>query len=205
VVPKDPRTPDQKRHDIFAVILDAAARAAETPTLGGAAPTVLVSVRQADLDAGRGVGFIDGIEIPVSFGTVTQLICTGGTQKVLISPEGKIISLGSPERCFTPQQRRAILLRDGGCIIPGCTIPAGWVELHHVEEHHDGGATHTSNGVSVCWYHHRTLGTSGWEIRMHNGVPQVKAPPWLDPDPRWRNATKSPTRQLDNLDHEQQP
>jgi 5-methylcytosine-specific restriction protein A len=195
-VPKDPRTADQKRHDIFAVVLDAAARAAETPSIGGAAPTVLVSVRQADLDADRGVGHIDGIEIPISLGTVRQLICTGGTQKVLLGPEGRLISLGSPERCFTAQQRRAILLRDGGC-----TIPAGWVELHHVHEHSDGGPTHTSNGVGLCWFHHRTLNTSGWEIRMLHGVPQVKAPPWLDPHRHWRNATKSPTLLTDHLDH----
>jgi hypothetical protein len=35
---------------------------------------------------------------------------------------------------------------------------------------------------------------------MLHGVPQVKAPPWLDPDRRWRNATKSPTRLTDHLD-----
>ncbi|MGX9349466.1 hypothetical protein, partial [Microbacterium sp. KNMS] len=35
----DPRTPGQKRHDAFFAMIQAASRAAETPTLGGAAPT----------------------------------------------------------------------------------------------------------------------------------------------------------------------
>ena len=49
--PKDPRATAQARHDVFASLIDGAARSADSPTIGGAAPTVLVSVRQADLDA----------------------------------------------------------------------------------------------------------------------------------------------------------
>src|SRR5690606_35405311 len=71
----DPRTRDQQRHDIFAGILDTAARSAETPSLGGAAPVVMVSVQQSDLDADRGVGFIDRLEVPVSMRTVKQYTC----------------------------------------------------------------------------------------------------------------------------------
>lgn len=144
----DPRTRDQQRHDIFAGILDIAARSAETPMMGGAAPVVMVSVRQSDLEAGQGVGYIDGLETPISMGVVTQYTCNGGTQRVVLDNSGRIIELGSPERCFTPQQRRAITLRDGECSTPGCHIPAAWCEIHHVEPAENGGPTHTDNGVS---------------------------------------------------------
>ncbi|HSP51522.1 MAG TPA: DUF222 domain-containing protein, partial [Cryobacterium sp.] len=121
---RDDRTPDQRRHDVLAVILDVASRAGESPTIGGAPATVLVSVREQDLTAdfgqGRGVGWIDGVETPIPITAVTDLISNGGQQKVVINDEGRIIALGSPERCFTPAQRRAIQLRDGTCIIPGC-------------------------------------------------------------------------------------
>ena len=57
---QDDRTPDQLRHDVLAVILDVASRAGEAPSIGGAPATVLVSVREEDLNAdfglGRGVG-----------------------------------------------------------------------------------------------------------------------------------------------------
>ncbi|MGV2900338.1 hypothetical protein ACNPM4_01575, partial [Microbacterium sp. AGC62] len=46
--------------------------------------------------------------------------------------------------------------------------------------------THTDNGVALCWHHHRTLDTSGWEIRMRHGTPHVRGPAWWDPARRWR-------------------
>jgi 5-methylcytosine-specific restriction protein A len=73
------RTADQQRHDVVAAIIATAARSGEHPTIGGSAPTVLVSVRAADLEAGHGVAHADGIEIPVSMRAARQLMCTGGT------------------------------------------------------------------------------------------------------------------------------
>lgn len=184
----DPRNDAQQRHDILAAIIDTAARSGQTPTLGGAAPTVLVSVTSDDLSRNRGVGWIDGVDEPVSLATVKQFICTGGTQTIRFDPTGRIIELGSPQRCFTPAQRKAITLRDGGCIIPGCECPAAWTEIHHVTPDTDGGPTHTDNGVLLCWFHHRSIDTSGWQIRMRNGTPQIKAPPWIHWNAPWRPA-----------------
>jgi hypothetical protein len=199
------RTPDQRRHDVLAVILDIASRAGEAPTIGGAPATVLVSVREQDLNAdfgqGRGVGWIDGIEAPISISAVTDLISNGGQQKVVINNEGRIIALDSPERCFTAAQHRAIQLRDGTCIIPGCRIPAGMTEIHHVIPDAAGGPTHTDNGVCLCWWHHRYLAASGWAIRMLRGAVQIMAPPWLETGTRkWRNVTTARTRTTDAIE-----
>ncbi|PZU48411.1 MAG: hypothetical protein DI566_04010 [Microbacterium sp.] len=81
-----------------------------------------------------------------------------------------------------------------GSIIPGCGVPAAWTEIHHVTEYAGGGPTHTDNGVLLCWYHHRFLDRIGWKIRMNNGIPEVKPPPWHDTDQRWRAVTTSPIR-----------
>jgi len=151
VLERDDRSFDQQRHDVLAVILDVAARSAEAPTIGGAAPTVLVSVREKDLVRGQGVGWIDGVDVPVSMRAVKQKVCTGGTQNVVFGDENAICSLGVPDRCFNREQRRAITARDGGCIIPGCQIPASWAEIHHVLPDAWGGKTHTDNGVLLCW------------------------------------------------------
>jgi Domain of unknown function (DUF222) len=196
----DPRTREQQRHDIFAGILDTAARSAETPSLGGAAPVVMVSVREADLDADRGVGHIDGLDSPVSLRVVKQYTCNGGIQRVVFGDNGRIIELGSPERCFTPQQRRAITLRDGECSVPGCHIPAAWCEIHHVDPAENHGPTHTDNGLLLCWFHHRTLDKSGWQFRMIDGAPHVKAPFWNDSTQKWRPTGGSRTRRMDAVD-----
>jgi hypothetical protein len=155
-------------------------------------------VRERDLAAGEAPGWIDGSDVPVSGRTVRQLVCTGGVQRIVHSGDGRIVRLGIEQRCFDGRQRRAITLRDGGCIIPGCRVPASWCEIHHVKEFSAGGPTHTDNGVLLCWFHHRSIEHSGWEIRMHAGTPQIKAPPWLDRQHRrWAPATKSRIRLTD--------
>ncbi|MGO1629739.1 MAG: DUF222 domain-containing protein [Microbacterium sp.] len=187
--PTDPRTAQQKRHDAFTSMVHTAAASAEAPTLGGAAPTLLVTVDAHDIDGG--IARIDGIDIPVPAGIAHRIACTGAVQKMVFDDRGRLVRLGTKERLFNAHQRRAITARDGGCIIPGCSVPAAWCEIHHVEEHSHGGATHTDNGVLLCWWHHHNLDRSGWSIEMRRGVPHVAAPRWLDRHRRFR-----PTRSL---------
>ena len=145
------------------------------------------------------VGHVEGVVNPVSLNTVRQYACAGGIQHLRLDQRGRIVELRSAQRCFTPQQRRAIAIRDGGCVIPGCGLPSSWCEIHHVREHSRGGATHTDNGVTLCWYHHRTIDTNGWKIRMDGGVPHLKAPPWLDATRSWHRATLSASLKYENL------
>ncbi len=183
--PPDPRTPAQKRHDAFASILTTAAAQGGFPTLGGAAPTLVVSVTAEAYTAGTGRACVEGTGWDVPLSVAHQTACAGGVQRVLFDPHGKIIAIGTTARIFTALQRRAIILRDRECVIPGCTIPATWCEIHHVTPHAHGGPTHTSNGVALCWHHHRTLDTSGWHIRMQHGTPQIRGPACWDPHSGW--------------------
>jgi len=202
----DDRTAAQKRHDALAMIFAIAARHNEMPTLGGSAPVLVVNVDATDLTAhsagaagaaGAGFGSTSrsggaggwatipgsGAHVPVS--VAAHVGCVGTIQRVLFD-EGRIIGITTTDRVFTVHQRRAIVARDKECLIPGCHVPASWCEIHHVTEHARGGPTHTDNGVPLCWWHHRSLGASGWEIRMEGGVPQVRGPSWWDPERRWR-------------------
>lgn len=195
----DPRSRGQKLHDVFATILGVAARSGELPTLGGAAPTLVVSVRAEDLAAGTGYAHVQGAHEPVSLAVARHIGCVGVIERVVLDRNGRAISIETHDRVFNHHQRRAIALRDGGCIIPGCGIPASWCEIHHVIEHSRGGPTHTDNGVLVCWFHHRTIDNGDWCIRMRLGVPEVRGPLWWDPAGVWRAATKSHVRMRDRL------
>ena len=145
-----------------------------------------MTVGAEDYATGRGWARVEGAETPVSTRVAAYTACGGTVQRVVLGAGGRIVGLGSSDRIFTPAQRRAIGVRDGECLIPGCHVPAAWCEIHHVTEHAHGGPTHTDNGVALCWHHHRTLDTSGWQIRMREGVPQVRGPAWWDPRRRWR-------------------
>ena len=190
-VARDRRSHPQRLHDVLGAALAVATRAADAPSLAGNAPTLVVTVRQEDLAAGRGLAWAD--DRPVSINAARHTGCAGAIETVILGRHGRVVGLGSRDRCFTGQQRRAIAVRDGGCIIPGCHVPPGWCEVHHVTPHaHDPSGTHTDNGVLLCWHHHRTLDTSGWEIRMRNGIPQVRPPRWLDPTRGWRTPPPPP-------------
>ena len=197
--PADTRTRAQQQHDALASILSVAARSGEVPTIGGAAPTLVVSVTADDLRSGRGHAHIDGCDEPVSLAAARQVACTGGVQRVVTDSAGRIRAIHTLERVFDQHQRRAIVLRDGGCVIPGCQVPAAWCEIHHVEEHSRGGPTHTDNGVLLCWHHHRTLDSSGWHVRMRGGLPEVRGPSWWDRSANWRAVTASPIRMRNRL------
>ncbi|RXZ49345.1 HNH endonuclease [Agromyces fucosus] len=190
---RDPRTRAQRQHDAIATVFDIAARADELPTLGGASPTIVVTVLADDFRAGHGVGHVDGIDEPISMRAVEQHASANGIQHVTLAANGGVVGIGTTERCFNRAQRRALAARDGGCIIPGCDTPAWATEVHHVVPWWHGGATHTDNGVLRCWFHHRSIDSSGWRIRMNDGTPEVMPPPGMGPQ-RWRASTVSPAR-----------
>jgi hypothetical protein len=195
----DTRSRAQKQHDTLAAALGIAARHEDMPRLGGAAPTLLVSVTAEDYATGRGWAHVDGTDTPVPVSTAAHTACAGGVQRVLFDPAGRIIGITTTDRVFTAPQRRAITLRDRECLIPGCHVPAAWCEIHHVTAHAHDGPTHTDNGATLCWHHHRTLTTSGWDIRMKHGTPQVRGPAWWDPTRQWR--TPHPTTRTRTTTH----
>jgi len=195
----DSRTHAQKQHDALAALLTAAAASGELPMLGGTAPTLVVSVREEDLVSGRGYAHLPGDAAPISIAAARHIACSGAIQRVVLGDNGRVVSLVTLDRVFNHHQRRAITLRDGGCVIPGCHVPPQWCEIHHVQEHSLGGPTHTDNGVLLCWFHHRTIDTGGWQVRMVDGVPYVRGPYWWDAQVKWRPAMKSPIRRRDQI------
>ncbi|WP_426186937.1 DUF222 domain-containing protein [Microbacterium sp. TWP3-1-2b2] len=197
----DLRTHAQKRHDAFATALMVAAASGGMPTLGGAAPTLVVSVTAEDFAHRTGRATVEGAGYDVPLGAADNAGCAGGIQRVLFDENGAIVAISTSARLFNATQRRAIVLRDRECLIPGCHIPAEWCEIHHVQEHARGGPTHTSNGAPLCWHHHRTLDEGNWRIRIRNGLPEIRGPGWWDPYARWRSPHLDYQAVDDALDH----
>ncbi len=125
----DDRSRAQRQHDAFAAALAVAAASGELPTIGGHAPTLVLSVDAADLASGTGYAHVQGCDEPVSMQVARHIGCGAVIQRVALGAEGRIMRIGVEDRVFNRYQRRAIALRDGGCIIPGCGVPAGWCEI----------------------------------------------------------------------------
>ncbi len=180
----DARTAGQKNVDTLTELLTRAAAAPEMPRLGGSATTVNVHVTLADLEEGRGVGWIDGITEPVSAATIAQLRCHSATVATVFGDHGEVLNHGKTRRLFSPAQNRALAARDGGCVWGDCDRPPSWCETHHVtewvSESHSPGRTDIGNGVLLCHFHHSHLHRSSWALIMRGGVPHLVPPAWVD-------------------------
>jgi hypothetical protein len=75
------------------------------------------------------------------------------------------LEVGRTARTATAAQRRALAVRDRGCIIPGCRVPAEACQTHHLAEWAEGGPTDLPNLVLICWAHHRQVDLHMWTIR----------------------------------------
>ena len=86
--------------------------------------------------------------------TVRRMACEAGIIPVVLGGEGEILEMGRSVRFFTPGQRRAVWLRDGGCTYTGCTMPPQWCDAHHVDWWSRGGETDIDNAALLCQQHH---------------------------------------------------
>jgi hypothetical protein len=149
----DTRTLPQKMADAATELIARAAGAPDMPHLAGATTTVNVHVTLADLENGRGPGWIDGLDEPVPMSTIERLRCHSPQVVTVFGQHGEVLHHGKTRRLFSPAQNRALAARDGGCVWPGCDRPPSGCETHHVEEWkspaHPLGRTDIENGVPL--------------------------------------------------------
>jgi hypothetical protein len=138
-------------------------------------------------------GASDGHAV-TSYGTlipVDELLRRAGDAHlipVVLNDTGGVMAYGRDRRLASPGQRRALAARDGGCVRPGCTIPADWCEVHHLIPWQHGGRTDLDELALVCPHDHDEL-DRGATLTMINGTPHWTEPPHLDPQQTPRRNT----------------
>lgn len=183
----DPRTPEQRNFDIVLGLITAGIRSEDgRPGSMRSTSTVMAVVRLSDLEAATGVGWLADVDEPVAAASVQELACDAGFARIVLGADGEVLQLGRTERLFSSAQRKALAVRDGGCVWPQCTAPPSWCHAHHVTPWQEGGDTDVGNGALLCPAHHHTLHASEFTMRMHKGRPELLAPPWLEPSTMWR-------------------
>lgn len=90
----------------------------------------------------------------LSAGQVRRLACTAELVPVVLGSGSQVLDLGREVRLATPGQQQLLWLRDQGCSVPGCTVPATWCDAHHVSWWSRGGATDITNLALLCGRHH---------------------------------------------------
>lgn len=183
----DPRTREQRNYDVLAGLLTAGIRSdAETSGPLHSTATVTVVVRASDLASGTGPAWLDDVREPITAALAAEIGCDSGITLVGVADNGQPLWIGRRERYFTAAQRKALAVRDGGCVWHGCTAPPSWTHAHHVIPWHLDGPTDIDNGVLLCAFHHHLLHRGDYRMRMVDGLPQLLSPRWIDPEQQWR-------------------
>jgi hypothetical protein len=182
---RDHRTPGQRRHDALVEMCELLLKTGDLPENGGSKPQLTLTIPYDVLRKELKSGTLDTGE-RLSAETVRRLACDAGIIPAILDGHGVPLDLGRERRLISGALRRALVLRDKGCIFPGCDRPPRWCQGHHVTHWEDGGDTKLADSALVCGFHHRLIHhDSGWEIRFaKDGHPEVLPPAWMDPDRR---------------------
>jgi hypothetical protein len=173
---EDTRSVKQMQADALTFLATHSLGCEEIPTR----PTTTLVLRMtlAELEAGLGHGTIDGVNQPVSAGTVRRMAADAQVIPCVLGGDSEILDWGRARRLFSVAQKLASGERDGGCA--GCGLPASMTVMHHIEWWwRDHGPTDLANGVLLCVGCHHRVHDEGWEIRVE-GV-GVNARVWFIP------------------------
>ncbi|GIU91058.1 MAG: HNH endonuclease [Acidimicrobiia bacterium] len=162
-VPGDPRPAPQRRADALVELCETGGAHQATGPGRRATPQMTVVV---DLAVLEGRGHLDVVRraradaahvgrLPAA--TLRRLACDAGIARVVVDGASRPLDVGRTTRTVGPALWRALVVRDGGCVHPGCDRPPGWCEAHHVVPWYDGGPTSLDNLELRCRHHHRAV------------------------------------------------
>ena len=125
-------------------------------TSGGEKPHITVTVPY-DILTGtrRQLPELDGYAIDPE--TLKRWACDAGIVRIITNGDSQPIDVGRRTRTIPPALRRALDLRDKGCVWTGCGAPASWCDAHHIIHWANGGETSLENCQLLCRRHHTRI------------------------------------------------
>lgn len=165
----DPRTNDQLAYDLILDVLRAGALADADTLFGTRQAGVRLLITEAALDSVAksepAVALVEDDQTAIPGWLVGQHLCDSGAVECTLDTAGNPLDLGREARLYSPKQRVALAIRDGGCRWKGCDRPASYCESHHIDEwDRDSGRTDIDRGILLCRWHHMELHHGGWNI-----------------------------------------
>lgn len=179
-------TAEQRRADALIALIEAGGKGKES--WGG---RVLVQLDYNQLVAGAaGAGLVgDGRQL--SAGELRRICCDAELIPVVLGSTSEVLDVGRSARLVTSAIRTALVVRDQGCVFPGCDAPAARCEAHHIIPWWAGGRTALSNLALLCHSHHPLIEPAHgplrdqWQLRIApDGLPEFTPPARIDPAQR---------------------
>jgi hypothetical protein len=159
----------------------------------GAKANLVVTIDWRDLQAATADAIGDTVYTGgLSAAMIRRLACDAKVMPLVLGSNSEPLDVGRAERLVTRAMRRALNVRDKGCVV--CQAPAVMCDAHHLKSWIDGGITAVSNLVLLCRMHHVDLHAGKWVITIIDGVVRVNRPSWADPPSRPRSGPTPHTR-----------
>jgi hypothetical protein len=181
-------TPEQRRVDALVAMILNHSTGRRAPKVGGDRPRIVVTVDYSKLLAdATGAGLLGDGE-PLSAGDLRRLCCDADLLPAVLGGPSTVLDVGRDHRLVPADLRAALVLRDGGCVFPGCHTRPTECEAHHVIPWWKGGVTALSNLVLLCHHHHGLVEPARygvrdqWQIQVAaDGIPETIPPRRCDP------------------------
>lgn len=143
-----------------------------TSTQGAPRPTVVVTVDHRTLAHQP----VDGIEDlhtrmcdiagvgSVALSTVERMACDCNLVRIVLGADSEVLDVGRDLRLPSRAMRRALRVRDKGCVFPGCDVEVDRCEAHHVVPWEWEGDTSLENLALLCRFHHHQVHEGGYVL-----------------------------------------
>ena len=130
----------------------------------GSAPPVDLTLVHRDDDPDMITTPDEDVRLPAEW--LAHLLCDAQLTLLTTNVVGVLVNLGRTARLASRAQRRALAIRDGGCVFPGCSAPVRWCDAHHVHHWERGGSTDLCNMALLCRHHHGVTHRRGWSMTV---------------------------------------
>ena len=166
--PARERSDEQRRFDALANLIRRGA--------DGAGPSsqpnpkhqgVVVIPLTSYLDPEHATGDLIGAG-PLPRAAVQRILCRGGLDAVIVDDHGNPLWAGRTARTANAHQWRALVMRDGGCVV--CGADPSRCEAHHLVWWSEHGDTDITNLVLLCTHHHHELHDHDLQLVKRDGV-----------------------------------
>lgn len=149
----DERLPTQRRHDALLTVLGRGLASAEGVPTTDKAKMIVTIDWQVLQEMVNGAG-ITGTGEHLSPSLARKIACSAGIIPMVLGGDSLPLDVGRQSRLATPAQVKALWIRDKGCTFPGCTIPPGWCDAHHIIWWSQDGRSDLDNYALLCERHH---------------------------------------------------
>ncbi|MDJ0392067.1 DUF222 domain-containing protein [Rhodococcus sp. G-MC3] len=156
---RDHRSQGRRQHDALKVIVRQMLASGQLGTHRGLPVTAVLTMTLADLEAATGYA-VTATGSLVRMRDAIRMAAHAHHYLAIFDDDGRALHLGRSRRIASADQRIVLIASDRGCTFPGCTRPATWSQVHHIDEWGAGGGTDITSLTFGCDMHHRLVGSS---------------------------------------------